>query len=771
MKQEEILKLKKLIRELESYKGRHTELISVYVPAGANIVDVANQLFEEKGTASNIKSKTTRKNVLTALEKIIQHLKLFRETPPNGLVVFCGNISPVEGKEDIRLWSFEPPEKLSTKLYWCDQVFVLDPLKEMLSEKEIFGLIVLDAREANIGLLEGKKIVPLKHLESTVPSKTVKGGMCVEENTLVQLEDGSIIPIKELSKGEKILSYSFANFKPIFTDSFEIFKRKTNESYKLVLKEPSSSLILTPEHKVFVVGDNGIEEKSVEEINVGDKLLFLSNLQINNEGNNCANKTLAQLLGYMLGDGTVDNNRIILYDKDVQLLKVYKKFAESIIKKKAVILKRRNSYELRLYKKSFVDFLLSNFPEILKPRRNKNIDSKILTLPKKTLKHFIRGLFDAEAYVDRTGIGLRMTNESIVRKVQLILVRYNIVASVTGPDKFDRYELRITNPIYIKNFKKEIGFSSSEKMKRLSLIIKRYRSGKSIRVPLSGILVRKLIEKEGFKKEHFKRYSMFLVGKRNMGYPPFKRMVQEFKKKFKNVETLELLNKICSSGIVAATVKEKRKIESSKEFYDLYVPNFNSFVANGLIVHNSQGRYDRLREDAINEFLTKVGEEASNFFLKQGKLVGIIVGGPGPIKERFVREGYLNYMIQKKVLGIKDTGYTGEYGLEELVKRSEDLIKETALAKERDLMKRFFVEISKDGLAVYGEEKVKAALNAGAVETLLISEEYPSSKAEDLLKLAEELGVATAFISVDTSEGKEFFRLGGVGALLRFKTE
>ena len=771
MKQEEILKLKKLIRELESYKGRHTELISVYVPAGANIVDVANQLFEEKGTASNIKSKTTRKNVLTALEKIIQHLKLFRETPPNGLVVFCGNISPVEGKEDIRLWSFEPPEKLSTKLYWCDQVFVLDPLKEMLSEKEIFGLIVLDAREANIGLLEGKKIVPLKHLESTVPSKTVKGGMCVEENTLVQLEDGSIIPIKELSKGEKILSYSFANFKPIFTDSFEIFKRKTNESYKLVLKEPSSSLILTPEHKVFVVGDNGIEEKSVEEINVGDKLLFLSNLQINNEGNNCANKTLAQLLGYMLGDGTVDNNRIILYDKDVQLLKVYKKFAESIIKKKAVILKRRNSYELRLYKKSFVDFLLSNFPEILKPRRNKNIDSKILTLPKKTLKHFIRGLFDAEAYVDRTGIGLRMTNESIVRKVQLILVRYNIVASVTGPDKFDRYELRITNPIYIKNFKKEIGFSSSEKMKRLSLIIKRYRSGKSIRVPLSGILVRKLIEKEGFKKEHFKRYSMFLVGKRNMGYPPFKRMVQEFKKKFKNVETLELLNKICSSGIVAATVKEKRKIESSKEFYDLYVPNFNSFVANGLIVHNSQGRYDRLREDAINEFLTKVGEEASNFFLKQEKLVGVIVGGPGPIKERFVREGYLNYMIQKKVPGIKDTGYTGEYGLEELVNRSEDLIKETALAKERELMKRFFAEISKEGLAVYGEEKVKAALNAGAVEIVLISEEYPSSKVEDLLRLAEQLGTNTAFISVDTSEGKEFFRLGGVGALLRFKFE
>jgi len=771
MKQEEILKLKKLIRELESYKGRHTELISVYIPAGANIVDVANQLFEEKGTASNIKSKTTRKNVLAALEKIIQHLKNFRETPPNGLVVFCGNISPVEGKEDIRLWSFEPPEKLSTKLYWCDQVFVLDPLKDMLSEKEIFGLVVLDAREANIGLLEGKRIVPLKHLESTVPSKTVKGGMCVEENTLIQLENGSIIPIKELSKGEKILSYSFDNFKPIFTDSFEMFKRKTTKSYKLVLKEPSGSLILTPEHKVFVVSEKGIEEKTVEEINVGDQLLFLSNLQINNKSNKSIDKKLAQLLGYILGDGTVDKNRIILYNKDLQLLKVYKRFAESLIKKRAVILKRRNSYELRLYKKSFVDFLLTNFPEILKPRRNKNIDPKILTLSKRTLKYFIRGLFDAEAYVDRTGIGLRMANESIVRKIQLVLTRYNIVASLTGPDKFGRYELRITNPIYIKTFKKEIGFSSLEKTKRLNLIIKGYSSGKSIRVPISGILVRKLIEKEGFKKEHFKKYSMFLVGRRNIGYPPFKRMIQELEKKIKNGEMLELLNKIFNSGIVTATVKEKKKLKSNKEFYDLYVPKFNSFVANGIIVHNSQGRYDRLREDAINEFLTKVGEEASNLFLKQEKLVGVIVGGPGPIKERFVREGYLNYMIQKKVLGIKDTGYTGEYGLEELVNRSEDLIKETALAKERELMKRFFAEISKEGLAVYGEEKVKAALNAGAVEIVLISEEYPSSKVEDLLRLAEQLGTNTAFISVDTSEGKEFFRLGGVGALLRFKFE
>lgn len=150
--------------------------MTVYVPAGGNMNDSINQIFQEKGTASNIKSKNTRKNVLSALEKIIQHLHLFKQTPANGLVVFCGNISPVEGKDDIRIWSFEPPVKMMQKVYWCDQTFVLDPLKDLIAEKEVYGLIVLDAKEATIGILRGKNLEIVKKMESTVPSKTVKGG-------------------------------------------------------------------------------------------------------------------------------------------------------------------------------------------------------------------------------------------------------------------------------------------------------------------------------------------------------------------------------------------------------------------------------------------------------------------------------------------------------------------------------------------------------------------------------------------------------------------
>jgi len=58
-----------LIKELEKIKGRHTELVSVYIPAGYNLYEVINQLVEERSTAENIKSKSTRKNVVAALEK------------------------------------------------------------------------------------------------------------------------------------------------------------------------------------------------------------------------------------------------------------------------------------------------------------------------------------------------------------------------------------------------------------------------------------------------------------------------------------------------------------------------------------------------------------------------------------------------------------------------------------------------------------------------------------------------------------------------------
>jgi len=168
--------LAELVEELEEYRGRATELITVYIPEGQNIYTVADQLEAEKSTAKNIKSTSTRKNVGNALDKITRYLKDYKKTPENGLAIFCGNVSKVEGQDDLQLWDIEPPMPLKTRMYRCDKEFILEPLKEMLEVDEVFGLLVMDRKEATIGILEGKRIEVVQKMTSGVPSKVRAGG-------------------------------------------------------------------------------------------------------------------------------------------------------------------------------------------------------------------------------------------------------------------------------------------------------------------------------------------------------------------------------------------------------------------------------------------------------------------------------------------------------------------------------------------------------------------------------------------------------------------
>ncbi len=168
--------LESLVEELEGYRGKHTELITVLIPAGTTLTQTTKQLEDEKGTATNIKSSSTRKNVINALERAIRKLKEIGKTPKNGLALFSGNVTLADGKESLEIWAIEPPKKLKIKIYRCDQTFVIDPLKEMLETDEVYGLLIIERNEATIGLLDGKHIKILQHMTSGIPGKTKAGG-------------------------------------------------------------------------------------------------------------------------------------------------------------------------------------------------------------------------------------------------------------------------------------------------------------------------------------------------------------------------------------------------------------------------------------------------------------------------------------------------------------------------------------------------------------------------------------------------------------------
>jgi len=169
-------KLKKFIATLAAVRGRHTELVSVYIPAGYDLNKIVGHLQQEQGTASNIKDARTRQNVTDSLERMVKHLRLFKKTPDNGLAIFAGDVSQAENKIDIQVYSIEPPQPLKVKIYRCDQTFYLDLIKEMMEHKEVYGLIVMDKRECSIGILQGTYIKLTQNITSGVPGKMRAGG-------------------------------------------------------------------------------------------------------------------------------------------------------------------------------------------------------------------------------------------------------------------------------------------------------------------------------------------------------------------------------------------------------------------------------------------------------------------------------------------------------------------------------------------------------------------------------------------------------------------
>ncbi len=169
-------KFRRALEQIEEAQGRGTELVSVYIPPNRPIFDVTNYLRGEISQSSNIKSQTTRKHVQQAIESCISRIKGYRMPPPSGLVVFAGHKQIGADQTEMVAFVLEPPEAVQSFLYRCDSKFYTEPLHEMMTEKELYGLVVIDRAEATVGLLRGKRIEVLKNMQSLVPSKHRMGG-------------------------------------------------------------------------------------------------------------------------------------------------------------------------------------------------------------------------------------------------------------------------------------------------------------------------------------------------------------------------------------------------------------------------------------------------------------------------------------------------------------------------------------------------------------------------------------------------------------------
>ncbi len=788
--------LEELVELLGSIRGRHTELVTVYVPAGFNLPIITRQLEAEKSTAANIKSKATRTAVEDSLERIIRELKNYKQNPKNGLAIFCGNISEKEGVQDVRLWIYEPPRPLNVRLYRCDQIFIIDTLKEILEASENYGLLVMDRQEATIGLLEGKQIKFIRHLTSGVPGKVRAGGQCLSPDTLIMKDNGEIIEIKDSHNPLAVIS---ENFNKESTEETPIMAKWENEKdlFKVITSYPRFEIKSSKDHLFFVRTQNGIEEKALSEIKEGDYLIMPEkvNLSITEEQEitftpkikqdwnmrkvnipKSVDKSFAKILGYYLGDGNYEIGRIAFSEQRKEVAEFYQTLLDEYFGVKSSIRFRENKgyYQIRAGSRIIAQLFKEIFKENNKTL-NQTIPPLILKSPDYILASFISGFFDAEGYVSVSRIALGINNQILAKQLQFSLLRLGIISSINEYDnrknpysKKTRYTLAIDDLESLKKFQEIIRFSSLEKQEKVDNLIKNRSNRNKVRqIVATGKEVAQIIRNVGLNTTQF-RCPDFFANKKQISKEIFKKRILN---KIQNQELKRRLEMFYLSNLMAVKIKKIEPIGAQKTI-DIETKNHN-FLANGLVVHNSSQRFHRITEGLAKEFFRRVAEEMKKIFFDMPKLKGILIGGPIPTKEDFLKEGELVTALKNKVIAIKDLGYTDEHGLELLVEQSQQDIAEQELIKEKNILEKFFETLGKHReKAAYGKEKVKLALERGAVEILLISKKMPKKEAEELEKSALNIGSEVIIISTENQDGEQFYNLTkGVGAILRFALE
>jgi peptide subunit release factor 1 (eRF1)/intein/homing endonuclease len=859
--------LKKFINGLSQYKGRHTELVTVYIPSGYDINKIINHLNQEQGTATNIKSTSTRKNVIDALERMIQHLKLFKQTPEHGLAAFSGNVAEREGQSDVKVWSIEPPIPLKIRIYRCDKKFVLEPLDDMLENKEVYGLVVMDRRDANIAFLKGKTIVPLVKTHSQVPGKFRAGGQCHIFGTLVQSASGSILKIENCHNPIDIKSMIIDNYSIKDSPITDKWTTKKHKVYKIKTKFPQLITKCSKDHLFFVSTDEGIVEKPAEDLEKGDCLImpekieikgkkqkidskkYYNHFTITKEGqkylkqkrlkkglsqNKLAkrmnvfqadissyeikkvnfspmriikickeldinfsnflekftqpylyrniklpreiNEEFAQFLGYYIGDGSIETDRITFFEQDKQVALDYKKKFDVFFGMNSSYRFResKNYHQIRFTSRPLVRLIRNEFPEI-KKTLDSEIPKKILESASNIVASFLRGFFDAEGYIKtKESIGIASNNKTIIGQIQLLLLRFGILSSFMEYDNKKNpysdnpiFKLQINEKESIQNYKKNIGFTSKKKKDRLELLIKSKSDKSSVRqIIVPGKKIRELIEKAGYNLELFPKVNSFFRNERMMSKQTFKNSI------LKNILDKKLYKKledIYNYPILPVKIHKIEIKEETTEMIDISVKNQN-FIANGLIVHNSAQRFARLREGAAKDHYKKVAEYVKEQFLGNKNLKGIIIGGPGPTKYDFAEGNYITTELKNKIIAIKDLSYTGDFGLQELVDKSQDVLAKEEIAEEKAIMLRFFELLStKPGMVSYGEAEVMKNLQMGVVETVLLSESLEEEKISKFEEEAQKVNSEVKIISTETREGAQLKEIGKAAAILRYE--
>ncbi len=154
----------------------------------------------------------------------------------------------------------------------------------------------------------------------------------------------------------------------------------------------------------------------------------------------------------------------------------------------------------------------------------------------------------------------------------------------------------------------------------------------------------------------------------------------------------------------------------------------------------------------------------------------LVIAGPG-----FTKEDFAEFVKDRKPdwnVITCDTSTIGTRGFLEVLKRGvlNRIAGELRLAEEAEYIDILLERIAKNDRVAYGLEEVKRAYDYGAIEVLLIADEFLREQREkwnidEFMKNVETMKGKVVIMSTEFEPGQRLMSLGGIAALLRFSID
>ena len=444
-------------------------------------------------------------------------------------------------------------------------------------------------------------------------------GKCLEENTLIPLDDGSVVPIKELAYNQRKILAINNKLKMNVSEKEDFFVREVEKLIYIRLRS-GREIKLTPEHPLLTIGG----WKQANMLSIGSRIATPRKIEI--FGNTVMEDYKIKLLAYLIAEGHISNNFVLFssndskikndffesiekFDKNLKIEQHSKEGCYRISKSKRKV----DRFKMKLHtdkkgrfskgsiapqKKSTIREWLETIKIYGKLSREKFIPDIVFQLSKEQLSLFLNRLFscDGSIYKHKTNSGyvweISYSSESkqIIHQVQHLLLRFGILSRIRNKKtemsgkRIDSYEIEIgTNNV--EKFIKEIGFFSEEKVRRQRRCLIEIEKIKrkpnvdtipkevwNIFMPQNWANVGRVL---GYKYPNTIRSSI--------NYNPTRQKLLQIAE----VERNEFIRLLAQSDIFWDEIVSMEMLEGKFNVYDISVPELHNFIANDIIVHNS----------------------------------------------------------------------------------------------------------------------------------------------------------------------------------------